>query len=84
MFCFPSFNLLFTYWHIYLLLAHMNRRLKGAFLIEICPCPSSLLLFSKFVNFSVLSSSPEATKLGTLKHPWVKGILVCSDKQLLR
>ena len=58
-------------------LARLNRRLKWAFLIKICPSSLSsyLITFSSFSR----TTGPISTNLGT-KYPWVKGINVCSNE----
>ena len=47
-----------------------------AFLIKICPLSVVIVVVVVVVNFSHFDLS---TKLGT-KHPWVKGIQVCSNE----
>ena len=61
-------------------LPHLSWKLKWAFL-SAC-CPSVCLSISKLFTFSSSSSEPLepiSTKLGT-KHPWVKGVHVCSNR----
>ena len=60
-------------------------RLEWAFLITICPLSVVVVVVVvvvvNFSHFHLLLQNhwPIATKLGT-KHPWVKGIQVCSNK----
>ena len=63
----------------------LSRRLKWAFLIKICRCPSSSLLSSSlsltfhiFVFFTK-TTRPISTKLGT-KYLWVNGIQLYSNE----
>ena len=64
-------------------LTHLSWRIRWAFLIKSCRLSIvDVIVVAIVVNFShfhLLFQNQISTKLGT-KHPWVKGIQVCSNK----
>ena len=71
-------KLIVNVFSLFSFLAHLSWKLKWAFLIT-CRPSSVCKLFTFSSSSREPCTGPVSTKLGT-KHPWVKGIQVCSNE----